>query len=826
MKSGGLALQIVNPSTLGVSYEKRRHRGGGDSPVTPWDGELEALVGTKADDDDSKRGSAIGNNTASQGNRGTVTGTHAKIHPVCGPATAYDRSPVHQAICQRDVGRLQTLLTDPLNRSAVVLQGRDDSGYCPLHSAAAAYMQDPLVPGRMGMSNELVRLILDAGADVACDDGNNNTPLHWAARAGDCSAIEQLLQLNATLDRRNKFDETPLHWALRAGTQGAGAAALLLENGARPGNLDKKFKRPIDVASEGFADEEGSLEWYRQQEKQGQKLSKEHSKARKVTAPDRRDTRANLLIRSAHSRTLVLHHPECLEHHPKSKADWEAPDRVQTIMKRILPSSDPAGTTETSGIFPHEVNVSQDFDRANLDLLSRVHSTEYLSFVNKLSKDLEQKLKDSGGFSASDSDPGTFIASPPPVVPFTPMVQRSMIKIDESSVKLGINSDTSFSAGSLRAARRAAGAVQHAVDWYVLFKRCSCRTRKSLWKYLTPNFATLNSVLIGRNRNAFCVVRPPGHHAGINGLLEGGESCGFCIFNNIAAGALHAIADDRLLCNKCAIVDIDVHHGNGTEEIVRKCNDPSKLFFFSIHLYDNESKKRGSNQFAYKFYPGTGCEDDLAMNIINVPIVPMWKDAATAGSSSGVTKTHNTRHKARNAQDAPNDDSSETSNGNPRVSSKASDNASDAGSSNLNSQSSQAASAATPSGRLAYRKAIQDRLLPALRAFNPDLILISAGFDAAKGDVGNARHERGRERMGLDLEPEDYAWTTRKILEIADICCQGRVVSVLEGGYGRTPPGPAADGEDRPLDRAIFGECAVRHLHSMIDPYDAECRFG
>jgi acetoin utilization deacetylase AcuC-like enzyme len=330
------------------------------------------------------------------------------------------------------------------------------------------------------------------------------------------------------------------------------------------------------------------------------------------------------------------------------------------------------------------------------------------------------------------------------------------------------------------------------------------------------------SVLVGRNRNAFCVVRPPGHHAGINGLLEGGESCGFCIFNNVAAGALYAISDDRLLCERCAIVDIDVHHGNGTEEIVRKCHDPSKLFFFSIHLYDNDKRKRAANQFTYKFYPGTGAEDDLALNIINVPIVPLWKEPAPEAP----VKRHNTRHKARSVQDSQGDDSaSEPST--PRYSTRTS-----------GAESEGYASAANPptpprppssqSGRLAYRQAIQNRLLPSLRAFNPDLILISAGFDASKGDVGNARHEQGgRERMGLDLEPEDYAWTTRKILEIADICCQGRVVSVLEGGYGRTPPTAAASGDAHPpLDKTIFAECAIRHLHAMIDPYNAENRFS
>jgi hypothetical protein len=88
----------------------------------------------------------------------------------------------------------------------------------------------------------------------------------------------------------------------------------------------------------------------------------------------------------------------------------------------------------------------------------------------------------------------------------------------------------------------------------------------------------------------------------------------------------------------------------------------------------------------------------------------------------------------------------------------------------------------------------------------------------------------GKEQMGIDLEPEDYAWTTRKILEVADICCQGKVVSVLEGGYGRTPgPPPQASSADTPsahevLDKSCFSECAMRHLQALIDPYDAEMR--
>ena len=112
------------------------------------------------------------------------------------------------------------------------------------------------------------------------------------------------------------------------------------------------------------------------------------------------------------------------------------------------------------------------------------------------------------------------------------------------------------------------------------------------------SFLIYLSVLVGRHRNAFCIVRPPGHHAGINGLLDGGESCGFCIFNSVAAGAMHAISDERLMCERCAIVDFDAHHGNGTEEIVRKCHDPGKLFGPKKHVWvwNKTEKKYGSTK--------------------------------------------------------------------------------------------------------------------------------------------------------------------------------------------------------------------------------------
>ena len=104
-------------------------------------------------------------------------------------------------------------------------------------------------------------------------------------------------------------------------------------------------------------------------------------------------------------------------------------------------------------------------------------------------------------------------------------------------------------------------------------------------------------------------VRPPGHHAGYEGHVKSCVSCGFCIFNSVAIAAVHALKS----VERVAVLDFDVHHGNGTEEIFRKLNRPSELFFGSAHLYDGT------------FYPGSGGEDDIRMNIVNAGIPPLWK---------------------------------------------------------------------------------------------------------------------------------------------------------------------------------------------------------
>jgi len=212
-----------------------------------------------------------------------------------------------------------------------------------------------------------------------------------------------------------------------------------------------------------------------------------------------------------------------------------------------------------------------------------------------------------------------------------------------------LDPDTAMSPQSGEASRRAAGAVCDAID----------------------------QVMKGKAQNAFCAVRPPGHHA------ESTKAMGFCLFNSVAIGAMHGRAAHGL--KRVAVIDFDVHHGNGTQHSFER--EPG-LFYGSSHQWPA--------------YPGTGMNDETGEydNICNLQL------AAGEGSE-------------------------------------------------------------------AFRKGYERKILPALRQFNPDLLLISAGFDA---------HERDPLAQ-ICLQTEDYSWVTAELMAVADECCDGKVVSLLEGGY-------------------------------------------
>jgi acetoin utilization deacetylase AcuC-like enzyme len=224
--------------------------------------------------------------------------------------------------------------------------------------------------------------------------------------------------------------------------------------------------------------------------------------------------------------------------------------------------------------------------------------------------------------------------------------------IEEAAPRQGmarLDADTAMSPGTLEAAMRAAGGATFAVD----------------------------EVMSGRRANVFVATRPPGHHA------ERAAPMGFCFFNNAAIAARHAQAAHG--AERVAIVDFDVHHGNGTQDIFW---DDASVFYGSTH--------------EMPLYPGTGAPGERGQHdqIVNAPL--------RAGD-----------------------------------------------------------------GRDAFRDAFGAAILPRLAAFAPDLLVISAGFDAHRLDpLGH-----------LNLVEDDFAWATRRLMAVAEKSCNGRVVSLLEGGY-------------------------------------------
>jgi acetoin utilization deacetylase AcuC-like enzyme len=422
------------------------------------------------------------------------------------------------------------------------------SGPAPVPRTLASMLSSPLNPNgdtalllacsivTTTLGNESIlnicRMLVDKGASTAVVNNKGATCLHLVAASGAVDIGRLLIRRGCPLNAIDCNGNTALHIA--SAQSHLQFIELLIEFGANCHIRNFDARSAIDIAASNVLLPPSS---------------------RGVWASLRAQTRDLMLSREQRLRTLILYHDDCLRHSPRSLLDWEGPDRLEGIMTSLR---------NTQLFKPHELKITNQFDKADVDLLLRVHCPEYISFVNSLSKQLQ------GGKGEGD-------AEELPPVPFTPHVQRSMQSM-HADTKPPEFCDTTFSAGTLRAARRAAGAVAHAVD----------------------------CVLLGRNRNAFCVVRPPGHHAGYRGLLDGAKSCGFCIFNNIAAGALHAL--DAHYCERVAIVDIDIHHGNGTEDIVRKCNRPEQLFFFSVHLYDRED--------GYDFFPGSGLADDTVRRVL------------------------------------------------------------------------------------------------------------------------------------------------------------------------------------------------------------------
>ncbi|MFA5702943.1 MAG: histone deacetylase family protein [Advenella sp.] len=199
-------------------------------------------------------------------------------------------------------------------------------------------------------------------------------------------------------------------------------------------------------------------------------------------------------------------------------------------------------------------------------------------------------------------------------------------------------------------------------------------TLRAAYSAAGSGILAIDEIMAGHALNAFCAVRPPGHHA------ERGRAMGFCFFNNLAIAARYAIEKFKL--KRIAVIDFDVHHGNGTEDIFK--NDPHIVM---------------CSFFQYPLYPNSGIAN-VAPNMFNTPVPAFTKSDV-------------------------------------------------------------------------IRNIVQNKWLPVLEDFKPELVLISAGFDAHRED------EMGQ----MDLVEKDYEWITKQLMEVAKRHSQGRIISFLEGGY-------------------------------------------
>jgi len=607
-----------------------------------------------------------------------------------------------------------------------------------------------------------------AKEDLEARDEQGYTALLSAAADPDpqraVDFTSHLLDVGANIHMCDTDGYTALHWAAASGN--AEVIAILVNAGASVHSQSHNGDTALHQASR-FAQVNcihALLEKFsaptgtrNDQHKTPMEVAGQYCASRSLSRKRTEAARLAFFKNVKHFKTLVLHHDECLGHRT-SKTHQEAPERCVVILGKVVRS-----------IPAPFLHVSSNFPAVTKTQLLYAHDAKYIDFVF----DLHNKVA---------------VGS---TVPFTPRVQV-MHGVGRKDVKDELGCDTFFSKGSLPAALRAAGAVCNAVD----------------------------RVVTGYNRNAFCIVRPPGHHAGISGLLHNAVSCGFCIFNNIAIGAVHALHRFPQKIRRVAIVDFDVHHGNGTEEIVRKkIRDPKSVYFFSVHLYDKAS---GADIGTGEFYPGSGGKDDLEMNIVNAPIAPLWHVPSTRTRSRSPVQRHSADPGNMATEEGANSGTHAT-NGHDKGTTA---------STKTRTTSNTLLDATF--GRQAFRQKIVEKLIPSLTAFSPDLIFISAGFDAGKNDVGCGKTENGKYCSGIDLSPEDYEWATQQIRIVAQEKCNGRIISALEGGYGKWSrskkskqaqpqtdterPSRAVAGSAKKLelDRDQLGENAVAHVRSLV----------
>lgn len=672
-------------------------------------------------------------------------------------------TPLHVAILNGQLGAMRVLL-----EAGARVTSRCE-GSPPLQMAVCVATH----PEHAAFGLPAVELLTQHGGVVLDRDDHGRTALHWAAASGLTSVAEALLRAGDAFARsqleaaerdlgsvpsepapplwefQDKQGNTALHLAAR---YCHGAVLKLLLEAASPSvatAVKQRNKAGLNVAH--MAAVGGDPDCVRAVlaacPAAAVSTTRQGLTAAEVAAK-RGHTQAAALLQGvpaptppAHppghhkeGHTLLLAPPECLHHHT---APWPivrgGPDPPPENVNRLTVLTKPGVGILRTVDFSGALRWDERPRRAALGDIMRVHDWAY---VRK--------------------------------------IQAVCDKLPDDPSEIGhLDGDTAISRRTFVAALAAAGAVTHAVD----------------------------ELVSKRARNAFCAVRPPGHHAGPHGVVTCANdphgSHGFCLFNNVAIGAAYAMTVYRHAgVKRVAILDFDVHHGNGTEACVANTapsvakfaistpygegmqqfpvykpwhdvDDKDNVFFASVQGYGH--KMPGVAAFVY---PGSGATCDTHTDAgTTTKLEEMPPEAGENGNAGGAPSSNGGSTGGGGASTPPGTDvdiAEEDPDGEFTYS----------GGEMPRTEGPRIIDVGIPGpgAKVAlWRRAWRDKILPALVNFDPDLIFISAGFDAHKKDEINFAY--------IGVQEKDFEWLTDQIVQVANRCCDGRVVSVLEGGY-------------------------------------------
>ncbi|KAL3144011.1 hypothetical protein ABBQ32_003818 [Trebouxia sp. C0010 RCD-2024] len=713
--------------------------------------------------------------------------------------------PFHDACESLDASTLQALLqvrsdtdlTPGLPNEKYDLDTRDRDGCTPLHVAI------------LSGSLECLKTLLEAGAGVSrlCE---GSPPLHIAVSVGalpeqqafSAAAVDLLLQHGAVPYERDDHGRTALHWAAAHGLTSA-ASALLLSS-------SKMQATQKEQEADGANNEMPSLDLL--QDKQGNTALHLAASCRQRSMVDlllsypsdpALPSHEHALATSANRAGLLPIHAAAIagcsaccslcysaasgsggedilavkDKKGLTAAEWAHKHGHQALAKQLADARSRAqaisGAEPSGDMVPDQASLHSGEDGMKPTLLvAPAECYSHRTCPEPITRDGQEpppenvnRLKvlthpasgilRSAEFSNLQWDERSQPGCMADILrvhdwSYVRSIQHLCASIpDVPSVVGHLDADTAISHGTFRAAQVAAGGICRAVD----------------------------QVVSGQVRNAFCAIRPPGHHAGPTGVVgcanDPAGSHGFCLLNNLAIAAAYAMNAHRHAgIRRVALLDFDVHHGNGTEACVRETAPSLRKFSFKTPFSE------GSQTFPV-YSPWLDTDD--ADNILFASVQGYGQKAPGIGAFvyPGSGATCDTRPASAGAtappgvaqpNDLPSTEQEEIV--------EDPDNEFDTDVDSKHGDGPRVINVGIPGPGAhvpLWKRAWRDKILPAVARFKPDIIFISAGFDAHRKDDINFRY--------IGIQEKEFEWLTEQLVSLANKYCKGRIVSALEGGY-------------------------------------------